>query len=268
LTADLLRRLVKLAVLALGLVVVFDLLGATALVSTVLGAAGIVGLVLGFALRETVENYIAAILLSTRQPFARGDLVDIEGQEGQVLRMTSRATLLMTADGNHVRIPNARVLKGLIINYTRNPERAFHFDVGVSAGSDLAAAQRLAATTLVDMDGVLDDPPAHVDVHALGAFNVTLRVFGWVDQRHYEFLTVRSEAIRLVKEAFDAAGIVMPAPVYDVRMQDPAPPRPRGTAGPRVPIDIGRRDDIQREADLDRRVSAEPDLLRADAPLE
>lgn len=266
--ADFLRQLTKLAVLVLGLLLAFELLGATALVGTVLGAAGLLGLALGFALRDTVENYIAGILLSMKQPFVHDDLVDIEGHEGHVVRLTSRATIVMSLDGNHVRIPNAKVFNGIIVNYTRNPERRFHFDVGVSADSNLAAAQNLAANTLFEMDGLIDDPPPRVDVHGLGDFAVTLRVFGWVDQRRFEFLKVRSEAIRLVKEAFDAAGIVMPEPIYNVRTQESGAPRADQSAGPKNAIDIGRRTEIQREIAEDRRELGQSDLLRSDAPLE
>ena len=266
--ADFLRQLTKLAVLAVGLVVAFELLDATALVSTVLGAAGLLGLALGFALRDTVENYIAGILLSMKQPFVHDDWVDIEGHEGHVLRLTSRATIVMSLDGNHVRIPNAKVFNGIVINYTRNPERRFYFDLGVSVDSNLAAAQNLAAKTLLEMEGIIEQPPPRADVQALGDFNVTLRVFGWVDQRHFDFFKVKSEAIRLVKEAFDAADIVMPEPIYNVRMQERTAIRAQQTAGPKKPIDIGRRTDIQREIADDRRDSDQPDLLRSDAPLE
>jgi small-conductance mechanosensitive channel len=176
----------------------------------------------------------------------------------------------MTLDGNHVRIPNAKVFNGIVINYTRNPERRFHFDVGVSADTHLEAAQNLAAKTLLDIEGVLKDPPPCVDVHALGDFNVTLRVFGWVDQGRFAFLKVKSEAIRLVKEAFDAAGIVMPEPIYNLRMQEPgaAAPQPRQTAGSKKAIDIRRSTEIERQIAEDRRESGESDLLRPDAPLE
>ena len=270
--ADFVRQLTKLAVLALGLVVAFELLDATALVGTVLGAAGLLSLALGFALRATMENYIAGILLSMKQPFVHDDWVEIEGHEGYVLRLTSRATIVMTLDGNHVRIPNANVFNGIVINYTRNPERRFHFDVGVSMDSNLAAAQNLAAKIVLEMEGVIEDPPPRVDVQALGDSNITLRVFGWVDQRHFDFLKVRSEAIRLVKEAFDAAEIMMPEPIYNLRMQEPlaAAPEPKKhqSAGPKNAIDVGRRTEIDRQIAEDRRESGESDLLRSDAPLE
>jgi hypothetical protein len=45
---------------------------------------------------------------------------------------------------------------------------------------------------------------------------VKVRLQGWVDQREADFLKVRSEAIRLVKTALDAAGVEMPEPIYRV----------------------------------------------------
>jgi small-conductance mechanosensitive channel len=85
-----------------------------------------------------VENYIASILLSLRQPFSPNDHVVIEGYEGLVLRLTSRATLLMSFDGNHIRIPNAMVYKSVIVNYTRNPRRRISFQVGVGTDVNLS----------------------------------------------------------------------------------------------------------------------------------
>ena len=138
--ADIFRTLIRLATIALGVVVVLDILGATALLSTILGAAGIIGLALGFAVRDTVENFIASLLLSVRQPFRPNDIIEIAGDVGKVIRLTSRATILLSMDGNHIRIPNATVFKSRIINYTRNRERRFQFPIKLAAGEDTGAA--------------------------------------------------------------------------------------------------------------------------------
>ena len=66
-----------------------------------------------------------------RQPFRANDHVVIDSFEGRVIRLTSRATVLMTPDGNHLRLPNAMVFRSVILNYTRNPSRRFEFDVGI-----------------------------------------------------------------------------------------------------------------------------------------
>ncbi len=139
--ADIYRTLIRLAALIGGVVVALDILGATALLSTILGAAGIIGLALGFAVRDTVENFIASLLLSIRQPFRPNDTIEIGGDVGKVIRLTSRATILLSFDGNHIRIPNATVFKSRIINYTRNRARRFQFAQVVPAGTDLAQAQ-------------------------------------------------------------------------------------------------------------------------------
>ncbi|MEZ5566437.1 MAG: DUF2254 family protein [Gammaproteobacteria bacterium] len=279
---DLVRQVVRLAIIGMGLVLALQILDATAILTTLLGAAGVVGLALGFALRDTVENYIASLLLSLRQPFASNDHVVIEGCEGRVLRLTPRATILMTLDGNHTRIPNAKVYKAVIVNYTRNPKRRFMFDVGVDTEQSLADAQELAARTLLKMEGVLDDPAPYCTVETLGDSNVVLRVFGWVDQRSADFLRVRSEAIRLVKLAFDEAGIVMPEPIYNVRMRTLPAAIATGAATisaskhpvaaeneePTTAIDIEPQDDLDAQIAADRSAGGEDDLLSANARKE
>ena len=216
--ANLLGQVLHLVFIIIGLVLALSLLDATSLLSTILGAAGIVGLAVGFAVRDTVENYIASILLSLRNPFEVNDLVDIDGKLGNVARLTTRATILISPDGNHVRLPNSLVFKAVIVNYTRNPQRRFQFDIGVDSAQDLQDAQNLALETLNSIEGVLDEPKPQVIIEELGDFNVVLRLYGWVDQANFSFSKVRSESIRRCKRAFDQANIVMPEPIYQIRV--------------------------------------------------
>ena len=218
--ANLLGQFVHLLMIVMGLVLALSLLDATALLGTIMGAAGIFGLAIGFAVRDTVENYIASILLSLRNPFHVNDFVEISGNMGSVARLTTRATILISPDGNHVRIPNAEVFKAVIINYTRNPERRFQFDIGVGVGQDLNEVQQLAVDTLNTMEGVLDDPKPMALVKSLGDFNVIVRVYGWVNQKEFSLGKVSSEAIKITKQAFDNAGIVMPEPISQIRIAD------------------------------------------------
>lgn len=224
--AEWLARLARAAIAIAGIVLALEILGATALVGAVLGAAGLAGLAIGFAFRDTVENYIAGILLSVRQPFAPNDLVEIEGREGKVARLTPRATILITLDGNHVRIPNATVFQGVLTNYTRNPRRRFRVEVGVGNDVDLATALDLGLATLRRIAGVLDQPPPEGWIDHLGESSVSLIFVGWVDQRADDFAKVRSEGIRAVKEAFDVAGLDMPEPIYRVNLRGGLPATP------------------------------------------
>lgn len=277
--ASLLGQIIHLVFIMMGLILALVLLDATALIGTILGAAGIVGLAVGFAVRDTVENYIASILLSLRNPFAMNDFVNIDGHEGNVLRLTSRATILISADGNHIRLPNAMVFKAVITNFTRHPERRFQFDVGVDSEQNLLAAQALALETLQTTDGVLTDPPPMVIIEQLGDSNVQLRIFGWVDQEQANFQKVRSEAIRSVKTAFDQAGIVMPEPIYNLRIKqqqmEATDSQTRTPTGPKVSIDTENKvHDVSPDRTLEKRVEEEQaqdnglNLLTDQAPKE
>jgi small conductance mechanosensitive channel len=220
--ADFLRMGVRLVILLVGTLLALDLMGAGALVGAVLGTAGLAGLAVGFAFRDIVENYLAGILLSLRQPFAPRDHVELSGQEGRVVRLTGRETVLMTLDGNHVRIPNSTVFKSVMTNYTRNPRRRFLVRVGVAPWEDLSRALRVGKEVLTGMRGVLENPSVSARVHELGDSSVELRFFAWMDQTESDFGKVRSEAMRKLKEAFEEEGIHTPPPEYGVRILDGA----------------------------------------------
>lgn len=272
---DLARQMLQLAIVLLGVIVALQLLDATAVLGSVVGALGILGLAIGFATRDTVENYIASILLSIRQPFRHEDYIRIDDIEGKVLRLTPRATVLMSLEGNHLRVPNAKVFKATITNFTRNPLRRFEFSVGVDTGIDLTGPIELALATLRDMPGVLDSPPATCLIDALGDSSVALMVRGWMDQREDDFLKVRSEAIRRVKEAFDEAGIVMPEPIYNVNLSrsrplrmgdrslDSRPPPAKG-----IERDTARDNSVERQMRAEKEATDEADLLDPSAPEE
>ena len=208
--ADIYRQVIRIAFILGGFVIALDLLGATALLSTILGAAGIIGLAIGFAVRDTVENFIASIMLSIRQPFRPNDLVEIEGDVGKVIRLTSRATILLSFDGNHIRIPNATVFKSRIVNYSRNDERRFVISLGVAYDSDLLRAQDLALQTLTSLPFVIEEPAPAVWIEEFGDSAVILNVAGWIRQHETSYLKARSEAWRLCLAAFDQAGMEMP----------------------------------------------------------
>jgi len=198
--ADIYRQLLRLAFIVGGIVIALDIMNATALLSTILGAAGIIGLAIGFAVRDTVENFIASIMLSIRQPFRPNDTIEIGGDTGKVIRLTSRATILLSFDGNHIRIPNATVFKSRIVNFSRNDERRFKFSLGLAPDTDFVAAQKLALETLTDLPFVLGSPAAAV----------------WIDEVGDSTISITCTAIRRVKLALEAADVQMPEPTYRV----------------------------------------------------
>lgn len=221
--AELLATSVRVVAVILGLVAAFEVLGATALLGGVLGGAGVVGIALGFAVRDTVTNYVASIMLSLRQPFRANDHIVIEGHEGRVVRLTSRATVMLTLDGNHVQIPNATVFNAVVLNYTRNPQRRFEFDLGIDAADDPVDGMDVGLAAVNALGFVLDTPKATSIIREVGDSNIVLRFYGWVDQTRTDFLKGRSLAIKAAKSALEGAGFALPEPIYRLRFDEAAP---------------------------------------------
>ena len=288
--AELIASAIRFVFFIGGLVVALDMIGATALLGAVLGGAGVIGIALGFAMRDTIENYVASLMLSLRQPFRANDWVQIDTYEGRVIRLTSRATVLMTLDGNHLRIPNGQVFRAVILNFTRNPQRRFQFELGVDADDDARAARQLGRDTLAGLDFVLDDPPPEARIIEVGDSNVVIRFLGWVDQRETDWWKAQSQAIPAVKRALEEAGFGLPEPIYRLRF-DPrsatVPFATEATARPAAqrdekakPVreitvteteeDVRPTDEIAAMVDEERRTGGEQDkdLLDTSRPVE
>ena len=288
--AELIASAIRFAFVVGGLVVALNMLGAGALLGAVLGGAGLVGIALGFAMRDTIENYVASLMLSLRQPFRANDHVVIDTHEGRVIRLTSRATILMTLEGNHLRIPNGVVFRAVILNFTRNPQRRFGFVLGIDADDDPMAAQELGRQTLAALPFVLAEPPPAAFIEEVGDSNIVLRFHGWIDQRQADWLKARSKAIAAVKTALEEGGFALPEPIYRLRFDPRSQPLPLPAGGdgeapgPRPPArtkppppspieadqDVAPQDEVAGMVARERAMAAgeDEDLLDSGRPVE
>ena len=267
--ASLVQQLVQWLVLLGGVLVALDLLGATALVGAVMGSAGVIGLALGFAFKDIAENYVAGVLLSIRRPFAPGELLRIDdAHEGRVAALTSRATVLVTADGNRLTLPNALVFKSVVLNFSSNPRRRLDFAIPVDVSESIRCVQELALETIRGTEGVVDEPGPSWTVEGYDASGITLRFFAWVDQRNSDLGKVRSEAIHAVRSRLAEAGISTPRSIqYTAALTDAAG---SGPAAPSEGSDAGADTSVNHELDAhlaaEQRAHADEDLLPAEPP--
>ncbi|MCB1678212.1 MAG: mechanosensitive ion channel [Halioglobus sp.] len=288
--ADLAGQAVRVAAIACGLLLALNVLGATALMGTILGGAGVLGLAISFAVKDSMENYISSIMLSVRQPFRAQDHVVINEYEGIVIRLTSRSTVLMTLDGNHLRIPNATVFKAIILNYTRNPQRRFDFTLGVDAQDDPADAIRVGLAALCELDWILDEPQPVGIIDSVGDSNILISFLAWIDQRSTDYGKARSLSIRAAKNALETRGFTLPEPIYRVRLDQAAtvpaaletpaaPPRTGGDESAATPdaaadrratdaLSVLPETHLTEKVRLERTGSTEEDLLDGSRPVE
>ena len=200
----------------LGIYFVLQVAGLTRLALTVLGGTGLIGIIVGFAFRDIAENFLASIILSVRNPFSTGDLIEVDGFTGIVQNLNIRTTVLLTLDGSYVQIPNAIVFKSTIKNFSGTTSRRADFAVGISYDSATTKAQMLIANVLKEHPAVLDVPEPLVLVEELGAATVNLRIFYWFASATYSPDKINSALLRLTKDALLKGGIELPDPAREV----------------------------------------------------
>lgn len=208
--------LVGIPLFLLGIYIVLQIFGLTRLAVTVLGGTGLAGLIVGIAFRDIMENFLASILISVRTPFLAGDRIEVAGYTGIVQRVTTRGTVLMLLNGNHVQIPNATIYRSNIVNYTANPQTRLEFTVGIGYEDSVSDAQEIILDVLTEHPVVLDQPESLVLVEELGAATVTLNILFWINSNQHDPFKVRSSVLRMVKQVLQESGISMPDEAREV----------------------------------------------------
>ena len=230
---ELVRQAIRVFAVLAGLLFALEILDATTFAAALLGSAGVAGIALGFAFRDLLENYIAGILLSLRRPFAPDDSVSIDTHQGIVVGMDSRATILMTYDGNQLSLPNALVFKAVLVNFSSNGRRRFEFAVAIEPRADLAAVMREGLLAVRDTPDVLAQPAPSVQIAEIARDEVRVQFFGWVDQRNGDFGRARSEAQRAVRARLQALGVDFgPPQMRLIASNDASAPPPKPTRAP------------------------------------
>jgi small-conductance mechanosensitive channel len=182
---------------------------------------GIGSVAVGIVFRNTLEDFFAGIVILLDEPFRVDDQIVIDGFEGTIEDIQTRATAIRTHDGRQVIVPNAHLFNNSVVVNTAYTRRRVECDIGIGYGDNLAAARRLVLESLVDMDGILADPPPEVLVSDLGDFSVTLRVRWWITPpRRRDAVDSRDHVLAAIKETLTEHGIDLPFPTYQVLFHD------------------------------------------------
>jgi small-conductance mechanosensitive channel len=181
---------------------------------SILAGASIAGIALAFAFQDIAANFMAGILLSIRRPVSVGDLVKSNEVMGTVKDINMRETIIETFQGQIVFVPNKDIFQSSLENFTRSGKRRIDLNVGVSYGDDLEKVRTVALQAVKKMTVLDAEQPPRIfyNEFADSSINFTLQL--WVNSTDQPvFWQGTSEAIMLVKKAFDENGISIPYPI-------------------------------------------------------
>lgn len=183
---------------------------------------GAIGFAIGFALQGSLANFAAGILILILRPYKVGDYIVAGGAEGKVMGIRTFTTELATLDNKKILVPNGKLLSDNIENLTGYEKRRVDLVIGISYGSSISQAIKIARDVMAEDPRVLSDPEPAVFVSELGDSSVNLHVWPWVKPGDY--WAVYFDITKRVKEAFDAGGVEIPFPQRVVHMASKAEP--------------------------------------------
>lgn len=173
-----------------------------------------------FSLKPLLENLAAGLLLQTRAPFEPGDVIVIGGHTGTLIDVDARTTIIVTPDGNEVRVPNTQVLGATIVNLSSEGERRSSLPVGVAYGTDIGRARTVIEAALADLDPILAEPAPRAGVASFDDSAIVFEVRYWHRPSDEDDFDARDAAIEAIQLAFKANDIAIPFPQRDVWMRN------------------------------------------------
>ena len=148
--------------------------------------------------------FIAPLLPSL--PFRLGNMVEIEGMQGNVEAVTPIFTHIQTFDGRTVFIPNTLIWSRKIVNYHFTPNRRVELKLNVSPDHSIADAFAVLKDIMRSDERVLDDPAPAARINSASADGVEMVGLCWV--KNADFLGARSDLYEKVINATQSdAGI-------------------------------------------------------------
>ncbi len=177
----------------------------------VLGAAG---LAIGLALKDSLQNFAAGIMMIIFRPFKLGDFIEAGGISGVVEKINVFSTIMKTGDNREIIIPNAQIYAGAITNFSARDTRRIDMVFGIGYGDDMLKAKQIMQDILTSHELILDDPAPVIMVAELGDSSVNFNVRPWVKSSDY--WPVRSDLLEKIKLAFDENNISIPYPQMDI----------------------------------------------------
>ncbi|MEP6684447.1 MAG: mechanosensitive ion channel [Parafilimonas sp.] len=212
--SSLLTSIIYIFFLGITIFIALSILQLSKAVTSILAGAGILGLGVAFAFQDIAGNFISGVFISFRKPFHVGDIVKLKDYMGKVEEINLRDTVVRTFQGQMVIIPNKDVFQNAIENFSLLGKRRMDLSVGVSYGDDLEKVKDITLDAVKNMKHLSKEDEATMFYTAFDDSSISFVLRLWVNTpEQIAYLETCSEAMILIKKAYDENDIMIPYPI-------------------------------------------------------
>ncbi len=207
-----LEQATRIMILAFGVLMTLSSFGVQ--IAPLLAGLSVAGVGIGLALQGPLSNYTSGATLIFTKPFKVGDIIEVNGYQGEVKDITLPRTELYGLDGSNIIIPNKHIIGEVIKNFSEY--RKLEINVGVSYESDVQKALAILEKIVISEARIPSKEKYKLGIKEFADSSVNLQVFVWVPQNNY--VDVKFAVHKAILDQFKAQGIAIPYPQQDVHM--------------------------------------------------
>jgi len=215
--SSILRHIVSYGIFIICVIMILSIFGVNT--SSLLALLGAAGIAVGLALKDTLGNIAAGIILFFLGSYRLGEFIEFGSFSGTVKEINLFTTILETPDGVYISAPNSSIWGNPVRNYTRNGKRRMELSVCISYSDSLDTALRVLGEIAAGETRFLKDPSPQIVVQSIKDGSVNLLIRAWADNRQY--WDIYWQQMRSLKEKIEEAGLHIPFPQMDVHLSTP-----------------------------------------------
>jgi small-conductance mechanosensitive channel len=210
--------IIRYVIVFLGLIIILQSAGIDLTSVTVL--AGALGVGIGFGLQNITNNFVSGIVILFERPIKEGDRIEVGDTHGRVMKISPRATTILTNDNIAIIVPNSDFITKQVINWSYNDDKVrFKIPVSVAYGSDLRLVEKLLLEVAAENKDVLKEPVPTVRVKNFGDNGIEMQLLPWTSTMMQVQGRFRSDINFAIDAKFKKHNIVIPFPQRDLHLK-------------------------------------------------
>jgi small-conductance mechanosensitive channel len=198
-------------------------IGVPMTVFTVVGGALAIGI--GFGAQNLISNFLSGLIIMIEQPIRLGDIVEVDGDEGRIDEIGSRATRVRRSDGIEIVVPNSQFLDNMVVNWTLSDNQVRgEVAVGVAYGSPTDKVAQLLRQAAHEHEKILKSPEPIILFQDFGDNALGFKIYFWAHiDRPMDMRIVKSDVRFSIDKLFAEASISIAFPQRDIHLDSAKP---------------------------------------------
>lgn len=208
-------NIIKFSVIFIGLILILNQVGVK--LTPILTTLGIGSAAVALALQDTLANFFAGINILASKQIAKNDYIKLDsGQEGTVLEVNWRTTLIREISNTVVIIPNSKVSTAIVTNFHfKKAEVASIVNCSVAYGSDLEQVEKIARLATLEIINKYEDTVKAYSpvIYFTGFANSSINfILHFRVKSVYSRALIQSEVLKNIYKKFNEEKIEIPFP--------------------------------------------------------